>query len=111
MTDKIREEIKGKVISLRDLIQYQDGTVASRMIINRKAGSITLFSFDRGEGISEHTAPFDAVITILEGESEVLVGSEIHRMKEGDSLILPANILHALMAPARFKMMLVMIQE
>jgi len=106
-----REELLGKVLSLKDLVAYQDGTVASRMIISRDAGNITLFSFDRGEGLSEHTAPFDAVVTILDGECEVWVAGETHRLKEGETIIFPANKPHALSAVTRFKMMLTMIRE
>ena len=109
--DKKREELKGKVLSLKDLVDYQDGTVASRMIINLKAGSITLFSFDENEGLSEHTAPYDATVTILEGECEVWIAGKTLQMKEGDTIIFPANAPHALSAITRFKMTLTMIRE
>jgi len=109
--DKKREELKGKVLRLRDLVNYSDGTVASRMIINRKPGSITLFSFDENEGLSEHTAPFDAVVTILDGECEVWVAGQTSLMKEGETIIFPANVPHALSAITRFKMSLTMIRE
>ncbi len=109
--DKKREELKGKVLHLKDLISYQEGTVASRMIINRKAGSITLFSFDENEGLSEHTAPYDATVTILEGECEVWVDGQTFSMKEGETIIFPANAPHALSAITRFKMSLTMIRE
>lgn len=89
--DKNRDELKGRVLVLRDLVNYQDGTVASRMVINRKAGSITLFSFDEDEGLSEHTAPYDAVVTILDGECEVWVAGKTFQMKEGETIIFPAN--------------------
>ena len=110
-TDKKREELKGKVLSLKDLVDYQEGTVASRMIINRKAGSITLCSFDENEGLSEHTAPYDATVTILEGECEVWVAGQTLQMKSGDTIIFPANAPHALSAITRFKMTLTMIRE
>lgn len=109
-TDKKREELKGKVLSLKDLVDYQEGTVASRMIINRKAGSITLFSFDENEGLSEHTAPYDATVTILEGECEVWIAGQTLQMKSGDTIIFPANAPHALSAITRFKMTLTMIR-
>ena len=108
---KKREDLRGKVLTLKDLVDYQDGTVASRMIVNTKAGSITLFSFDEDEGLSEHTAPFDAVVTILDGACEVWVQGVTHQMKEGDTIIFPANIPHALSAVTRFKMSLTMIRE
>lgn len=111
MSEEKRAELKGKVLRLADLVSYQDGTVASRMIINKPSGSITLFSFDEDEGLSEHTAPYDAVVTILDGECEVWVAGETHHMREGDTIIFPANVAHALSAITRFKMMLTMIRE
>ena len=109
--DARRADLLGKVLHLADLVQYQDGTVASRMVVNRKAGSITLFSFDEDEGLSEHTAPYDAVVTILDGQCEVWVAGTTHQMREGDTIIFPANVPHALSAITRFKMMLIMIRE
>lgn len=108
---KKRDELRGKVLTLKDLVDYQDGTVASRMIVNTKAGSITLFSFDEDEGLSEHTAPYDAVVTILDGECEVWVQGVTYQMKEGDTIIFPAGVPHALSAITRFKMSLTMIRE
>jgi quercetin dioxygenase-like cupin family protein len=109
--DAKRKELYGKVIHLKDLVNYSEGTVASRMIISRKAGNITIFSFDENEGLSEHTAPFDAVVTILDGECEVWVAGETSQMKEGDTIIFPANVPHALSAITKFKMSLTMIKE
>ena len=109
--DKKRDELKGKVLQLKDLVNYNEGTVASRMIISRKAGNITIFSFDENEGLSEHTAPFDAVVTILEGECEVWVAGQTFIMKEGDTIIFPAHVPHALSAVTKFKMSLTMIKE
>ena len=111
MAKESRAELQGKVLQLADLVSYQDGTVASRMIINKPSGSSTLFSFDEDEGLSEHTAPYDAVVTILDGECEVWVAGETHHMREGDTIIFPANVPHALSAITRFKMMLTMIRE
>lgn len=99
------------MIRLPDLVNYAEGTVASRMIISKKAGSITLFSFDENEGLSEHTTPFDAVVTILDGECEVWVAGETMQMKTGESIVFPANVPHALSAITRFKMSLTMIKE
>jgi quercetin dioxygenase-like cupin family protein len=110
-TDKKREELKGKVIHLEELVSYADGAVASRMIISRKSGNITIFSFDENEGLSEHTAPFDAVVTILEGECEVWVAGQTYPMKKGETIIFPANVPHALSAITKFKMCLTMIKE
>ncbi|MDH7491855.1 MAG: cupin domain-containing protein [Methanolinea sp.] len=110
MARESRKDLRGQVFALKDLVEYQPGTVASRMIINNKAGSITVFSFDKDEGLSEHTAPYDAVVTILDGEAEVWVGGETHAMKEGQTIIFPANVPHALSATTRFKMALTMIR-
>jgi quercetin dioxygenase-like cupin family protein len=109
--DKRREELKGKVLQLKDLVNYNEGTVASRMIISRKSGNITIFSFDENEGLSEHTAPFDAMVTILDGECEVWVSGQTYPMREGDTIIFPANVPHALSAITKFKMSLTMIKE
>ena len=109
--DTKRGELRGKVLSLKDLVAYQDGTVASRMIVSRKAGNITLFSFDENEGLSEHTAPYDAVVTILDGECEVWIAGQTLQMKEGETVIFPAGVPHALSAITRFKMSLTMIRE
>jgi quercetin dioxygenase-like cupin family protein len=110
-TDKKREDLKGKVIHLPDLVDYAEGTVASRMVINRKTGSVTIFSFDENEGLSEHTAPFDAMVTILDGECEVWVSGTTFQMKTGETIIFPAGVPHALSAITKFKMSLVMIKE
>ena len=109
--EKNREELKGTVLDLKNLVAYAPGTVASRMIINRKTGSLTIFSFDEDEGLSEHTAPFDAVVTILDGQCEVWVAGVTCQMKEGETIIFPANVPHALSAITKFKMSLIMIKE
>jgi quercetin dioxygenase-like cupin family protein len=111
MSEKNREDFKGRVFSLKDLVTYQEGAIASRMIVNKPAGNITIFSFDENEKLSEHTAPYDAVVTILEGECVVTVSGRSHTMKEGDTIIFPANAPHAVSAIKKFKMMLVMIKE
>jgi quercetin dioxygenase-like cupin family protein len=109
--DRKREELVGKVLAVNDLVQYQDGTVASRMIVFKKIGTITLFAFDAGEGLSEHSAPFDAILTVTDGEAEVSVAGSPFTVKNGEMIILPANIPHAVKAKQRFKMTLVMIRE
>lgn len=106
-----KEDLHSKVLRLKDLVSYQDGTVASRMIVNKKAGTITIFSFDETEGLSEHTAPYDAVVTILDGRCEVWIAGETFQLEEGDSIIMPANKPHALSAITKFKMALIMIRE
>ncbi len=110
MTEEKRNDLKGTALSLKDLVAYQDGTVASRMLINKPVGTVTLFSFDEDEGLSEHTAPYDALVTILEGECEIWLSGKTHTMREGDTIIFPANAPHALSAVTRFKMMLTMIR-
>jgi quercetin dioxygenase-like cupin family protein len=109
--DKKREELVGKVLATNDLVQYQDGTVASRMIVFKKTGTITLFAFDAGEGLSEHSAPFDAVLTVTDGEAEVSIAGTPFVVKTGEIIILPANIPHGVQARQRFKMTLTMIRE
>jgi quercetin dioxygenase-like cupin family protein len=109
--DKKREELAAKVLSVNDLLQYQDGTVASRMIVFKKAGTITLFAFDAGEGLSEHSAPYDAILTVTDGEADVTIEGAPFTVKTGEMIILPANKPHGVQARKRFKMTLTMIRE
>jgi quercetin dioxygenase-like cupin family protein len=109
--EKKREELVGKVLVTNDLLQYQDGTVASRMIVFKKTGTITLFAFDAGEGLSEHSAPFDAILTVTDGTTEVSIAGKPFTVRTGEMIILPANIPHAVQAKQRFKMTLTMIRE
>ncbi len=106
-----REELYAKVLRLKDLVSYQEGTVASRMLVNKKAGTITIFSFDSNEGLSEHTAPYDAVLTVIDGECEVWIAGQTYHLKDGETIVLPANKPHALSAITKFKMVLTMIRE
>lgn len=101
---------KGTVLNFKQLIDYSTGGVISKQVLKNDAGNITLFSFDKGQGLTEHTAPFDAVVQILDGEAEIKVGGKPHILKEGETIIMPANIPHALMAKERFKMLLTMIK-
>jgi len=96
---------------LADLVQYQEGSVVSRMIINKKAGTVTLFAFDEGQGLSEHTTPFDALAHILHGAAEIVIAGTPPRLKAGETVILPANEPHALKALSKFKMLLTMIRS
>jgi quercetin dioxygenase-like cupin family protein len=100
-----------QAVALADLIDYQEGSVVSRTIIDKKAGTVTLFAFDEGEGLSEHTAPYDALVYILDGEAEVVISGKPVRVKKGEMTIMPANAPHALKAVARFKMLLVMVRS
>ena len=107
--DKKREELYSKVLSLKDVVAYQEGTVASRMLVNKPAGTITLFAFDAGEGLSEHTAPYDAIVTIIDGEAEITIAGREFHLRKGQMIIMPAHVPHAVRAVQRFRMMLVMI--
>lgn len=111
MTEKKQEDLKEKVLDPRDLIAYQGGSIVSRMLVYKPAGTITLFAFDAGEGLSEHTAPYDAIATVLDGEADITIAGEQYSLKEGQMIIMPASIPHAVKAVRRFKMMLIMIHE
>lgn len=95
---------------LTDLVGYQDGAVVSREIINQKSGSVTLFAFDEGQGLSEHMAPFDALVYLLDGEAEITISGKPLHLKQGEMVIMPANQPHSLKAITRFKMVLTMIK-
>lgn len=99
------------VQNLKELINYQDGSVVSREIIRKNTGTVTLFAFDKGQGLSEHTAPFDAMVLILDGEAEVTISGQVHHLDKGDMVIMPGNKPHAFRAPNRFKMLLIMIRS
>ena len=94
-----------------DLVDYQSGSVVSRTLMDKKAGSVTLFAFDRTQGLKEHTTPFDALVHVLEGEVEIKISGQRFRLKGEQSIIMPANKPHALQALSNFKMMLVMIKS
>ena len=111
MIDKKTENLAEKVLVPKDLVAYQDGSVVSRMIVYKKSGTITLFAFDAGEGLSEHTAPFDAIATIIDGEAEISIEKTGYHLTEGQMIIMPAGKPHALRAKTRFKMILAMIHE
>jgi quercetin dioxygenase-like cupin family protein len=98
-------------ISLLSLVNYQDGAVVSRTLLKRPAGTLTLFAFDEGQGLSEHTSPFDAVVQILEGETEITISGKPVTAKSGEAVLLPANQPHGLKATTRFKMLLTMIRS
>ncbi len=99
-----------RVADLARLVSYKPGSVVSREIIDRRSGSVTLFSFDRGEGLSEHTAPFDALVYVLDGCVKITIAGRPYRLKKGEMIIMPARIPHALDALKKFKMMLVMVK-
>ena len=99
-----------EVIKLADLADYQEGAIVSRTIINKKTGTVTFFAFDQGESLSEHTAPYDALVYILDGEAGITISGKSFSVKEGEMIIMPANEPHSLKAVKRFKMLLVMIR-
>jgi quercetin dioxygenase-like cupin family protein len=108
---KPTEELIGRVVKPVDLVSYQKDAVISRTIIDKSTGTSTLFAFDEGQGLSEHTAPFDALVHIIDGEAEVRISGKALKLVEGEMVIMPANQPHALTAIKRFKMMLVMIKS
>ena len=102
---------RAKVFSFRESIDYSDGGIVSKTVLKKQTGNISLFSFDRGEALSEHTAPFDAMIQVVDGRGEVIIGGESFILETGDTIIMPANITHAVKAIEKFKMVLTMIKS
>lgn len=102
---------KSQILRLMELVEYQEGSVVSRQITKAEAGNTTLFAFDRDQGLSEHTAPFDALVHILDGEAQVTISGELFELNAGDAIIMPANEPHALKAGKKFKMLLTMIRS
>jgi len=102
--------IIGEVGKLVDLVSYQEGSIVSKEIIKNEKGTVTLFAFDKGQGLSEHTAPFDALVYNFDGKAEVIIEGKPHSLTAGDLIIMPANKPHALKAIERFKMLLVMVK-
>jgi quercetin dioxygenase-like cupin family protein len=100
----------GKALTMSDLVSYADGSVVSKTLIDKKVGTLTLFSFGAGQGLSEHTAPYDAFVQVVDGEAEVTIEGEVHTVAAGQMIIMPANKPHALKAVKPFKMLLVMIR-
>lgn len=107
----LAEKVKGKVLTVKDLVDYQKGSVVSREIIAKDTGTVTIFAFDKGEGLSEHTAPFDAMVQIVDGKAEIIISGNKNVVNKGEMIIMPANDPHALKALERFKMVLTMIKS
>jgi quercetin dioxygenase-like cupin family protein len=99
------------ISKVKEMIAYQDGSIVSKEIIKKTSGTVTIFAFDQDQGLSEHTAPFDALVHILDGEAEIFISGEPYRLKEGEMIIMPGGKPHALKAVKRFKMMLVMVRS
>ena len=106
-----KNELTAKASNLEGLIAYQEGSVVSRTLIDKKSGTVTLFAFDENQGLSEHTAPFDAMVCVLDGEVEVTISGKPITLKQGEITIMPANETHALSAKTKFKMLLTMIKS
>ena len=105
------EELKARVLRAEDLIEYQEGAVVSKEIIRKNTGTVTIFAFDKGEGLSEHTAPFDAMVQVIDGKAEIIISGNRNVLERGDMIIMPANEPHSLHALERFKMILTMIRS
>jgi len=104
------EGLIGRSLTLAKLVGYQAGSVVSRAVIDKRVGTVTLFAFDKGEGLSEHTAPYDALVYMFDGKAEITISGQPHQVTAGEMIIMPAGKPHALRAVSRFKMMLVMIR-
>ncbi len=104
-------ESEAKAVSLAGLVEYQAGAVVSREVVKKPTGTVTVFAFDAGQGLSEHSAPFDALAYLLDGRAEIVIGGKPVAAKAGDMVVMPANVPHALKAVERFKMLLVMIRS
>ncbi|MEI7816531.1 MAG: cupin domain-containing protein [Desulfuromonadales bacterium] len=104
-------ELIGNALTLSELVTYNEGSVVSKTLIDKKVGTVTVFSFGAGQGLSEHTVPYDAFVQIVDGEAEVVINGEAHTVTTGQMIIMPANIPHELKAVKAFKMLLVMIRS
>ena len=101
----------GEVKNLNGLIDYQEGSVVSKEVIKKDTGTVTIFAFDQGQGLSEHTAPFDALVYLIDGEAEITISGKPHLLSAGEMIIMPANDPHALKAIKKYKMLLIMIKS
>ena len=105
------QEIKGRAMPLAGSVDYASGAVVSKTLLDKKAGTLTLFSFDEGQGLSEHTSPYDATVLVVEGEATLVIGGKPVKARAGELVIMPAGVPHELRAERRFKMLLIMIRE
>jgi quercetin dioxygenase-like cupin family protein len=111
-SNKIQKGLaKAQSTVLADLVNYQEDSIVSRTLIDKKAGTVTVFAFDEGQGLSEHTAPYDAIVYIIDGEAEIIISGKIITAKEGEMVIMPAHQPHALKAVKKFEMLLIMIRS
>lgn len=111
MKNKIKTEKLSRGFKLDNLIKYQEGSVISREIIKKPTGTVTLFAFDKGEGLSEHKAPFNALVYIIDGKAEITISGRKYKLRKGEMIVMPANRAHSLKALERFKMILIMIRS
>jgi len=102
---------KAQPVAIKDAVEYSSDSVVSKMLIKKETGNLTLFAFDKGQSLSEHTAPFDAAVLILDGTAEIIIGGKSYILNEGEFVIMPADIPHAVKAAEKFKMLLTMIKE
>ncbi|MDO9044738.1 MAG: cupin domain-containing protein [Methanobacteriaceae archaeon] len=107
----MQEDLKSRALAIDDLIDYQTGSVVSREIVRKETGTVTIFAFDKGEGLSEHSAPFDAMVHIVDGTARITLGGEENTVEKGEIIIMPANVPHALHAVEKYKMILTMIRS
>ncbi len=105
------EDLTSQQVELQKLVDYQDNTVVSREIMKKKSGTVTVFAFDQGQGLSEHTAPFDALVYIIHGQAQITISGKDFSLEAGEMIIMPANEPHALRAQEKFKMLLIMIKS
>ena len=105
------EAVKGEPFNLAEDVSYAIGAVVSKTLLKKASGTVTLFAFDAGQGLSEHMAPFDAMVYVLDGKAVITIGGKPHKVRSGEMIIMPANVSHALQAEEKFKMLLVMIRS
>lgn len=111
MSDQMQNPVlPSEVKNVVDLLQYQDGAIVSRVLLKNKGGTVTLFAFDVGEGLSEHTAPFDALVVVTDGEADIEISGTGFKVQQGETILLPANQPHSVKANTKFKMLLIMIR-
>ena len=107
----VSEDLIAKKAKISDLASYQKGSIVSRTLIDKKSGTVTLFAFDEDQGLSEHTAPYDALVYLLDGEVDITISGKTYNLKDSETIIMPANQPHSLKAVKKFKMMLIMIRS
>ena len=110
-TQKPTKMADRKVYDAPELVQYNEGAIVSRTLVNTDGGTVTVFAFDAGQGLSEHTAPFDALVQVLDGEAEIVIGGEPFKVARGQMILMPADVPHAVNAGTRFKMLLTMVRQ